>query len=46
MNMEEDQVYYRFLIKKDIEKLSKYANIFFVLCALQPDGKLDFLNYL
>ena len=38
--------YYRFSIKKDIEKLSKYTNIFFVLCALQPDGKLDFLNYL
>ena len=27
-----------------MEKLSKYTNIFFVLCALQPDNKFDFFK--
>ena len=36
--------YYRFSIRKDIEKLSKYPNTFFILCALQPSGKFDFFK--
>lgn len=37
-------VYWFPIRKKDVEKLSKFPNTFFVLCALKPNGKFDFFK--
>jgi hypothetical protein len=37
-------VYWFPVRKKDIKKLSKFPNSFFVLCALQPNNKFDFFK--
>ncbi len=43
--MKKDQSIYWFPIRKiDVEKLSKFPNAFFILCALKPNGKFDFFK--
>jgi|GEM_PF-3730352 hypothetical protein len=37
-------VYWFPIRKKDIEKLSKFPNSFFIFCALQPNNKFDFFK--
>jgi len=37
-------IYWFPIRKKDIEKLSRFPNAFFILCALRPDGKFDFFK--
>jgi hypothetical protein len=37
-------VYWFQIGKKDIKKLSRFPNSFFILCALQPNNKFDFFK--